>query len=240
MVDEGIMERFDIAEVYALHTAPGLPEGLVATRPGPFLASVDTFHIHVEGAGGHAATPHETCDPIPPALAIAQALPTIVSRNRHAADDMVLSLTQIHAGTTDNVVPATAYLNGTVRCFDEALRDMVERRVREIADGHARAFGVRARVDYVREYPVTANDPGRARFAATVAAEVAPEVCAEAAPEMGAEDFSYMLAARPGAFMFLGQGAGPGLHQPGFDFNDAVAPLGASLLARLVERAQPL
>ena len=234
------MERFGIGEIYALHTAPGLPEGHVATRPGPFLASVDTFDIHVEGQGGHAATPHMTRDPIPAALAIGQALPTIVSRNRPAADDMVLSLTQIHAGTTDNVVPATARLNGTVRSFDESLRDLVERRMGEIAAGQAAAFGVSARLDYLREYPVLSNDAERTRFAAAVAEEVAPGVRADAPREMGGEDFAYMLAARPGAFLFLGQGEGPGLHQPDFDFNDAVAPVGASLLARLVERAQPL
>ncbi|RDC75389.1 amidohydrolase [Rhodovulum sp. 12E13] len=240
MVEEGIMERFGIAEVYALHTAPGLPEGHVATRPGPFLAAVDTFFVHVEGTGGHAATPHETRDPIPAALAIGQALPTIVSRNRHAADEMVLSLTQVHAGTTDNVVPAHAMLNGTVRSFDERLRDMVERRMGEIVAGTAAAHGVGARLDYIREYPVAVNDPARAAFAAEVAAEIASGITADAPREMGAEDFAYMLAARPGAFLFLGQGDGPGLHQPGFDFNDAVAPVGASLLARLVERALPL
>ncbi len=240
MVNEGIMERFGIEEVYALHTAPGLPEGHVATRPGPFLAAVDTFFVHVEGTGGHAATPNETRDPIPAALAIGQALPTIVSRNRHAADEMVLSLTQVHAGTTDNVVPARAMLNGTVRSFDDAVRDMVERRLGEIVAGTAAAYGVSARLDYIREYPVVVNDAARAAFAAEVAAEVAPCVTAVAPREMGAEDFAYMLAARPGAFLFLGQGEGPGLHQPRFDFNDAVAPLGASLLARLVERALPL
>jgi hippurate hydrolase len=240
MVEAGIMERFGIVEVYALHTAPGLPEGHVATRPGPFLAAVDTFFVHVEGTGGHAATPHETRDPIPAALAIGQALPTIVSRNRHAADEMVLSLTQVHAGTTDNVIPGHAMLNGTVRSFDERLRDMVERRMDEIVTGISAAHGVSARLDYIREYPVAVNDPARAAFAAEVASEIAPGVIADAPREMGAEDFAYMLAARPGAFLFLGQGEGPGLHQPGFDFNDAVAPVGASLLARLVERALPL
>jgi hippurate hydrolase len=240
MVEAGIMERFGIVEVYALHTAPGLPEGRVATRPGPFLAAVDTFFVHVEGTGGHAATPHETRDPIPAALAIGQALPTIVSRNRHAADEMVLSLTQVHAGTTDNVIPGHAMLNGTVRSFDERLRDMVERRMDEIVTGISAAHGVSARLDYIREYPVAVNDPARAAFAAEVASEIAPGVIADAPREMGAEDFAYMLAARPGAFLFLGQGEGPGLHQPGFDFNDAVAPVGASLLARLVERALPL
>jgi len=240
MVEAGIMERFGIGEVYALHTAPGLAEGALSTAPGPLLAAVDTFHVHVQGVGGHGAMPHLARDPVPAALAIGQALPTIVARDRHAADALVISLTQIHAGTADNVIPATAYLNGTVRTFEPEVRDMVEARMAEIVAGHAEAYGVTARLDYERGYPATVNDPGRAAFAAEVAAEVAVAAHADTPREMGAEDFSYMLAARPGAFLFLGQGDGPGLHQADFDFNDAVAPVGASFFARLVERAQPL
>ena len=240
MVEEGVMERFGIDRVFALHTAPGLAEGSFHTQPGPALASADTFTIHVTGRGGHGAMPHEAADPIPPALAIGQALDTIASRNRHARDDLVLSLTQIHAGTADNVIPDTAFLQGTVRCFAAAVRDMAERRIGEIVAGQAAAFGVAAALDYERGYPATVNDAEAARFAAEVAGEISDEVDGEAGREMGAEDFSYMLAARPGAFLFLGQGAGPGLHHPEFDFNDAVAPVGASFLARLVERAQPV
>jgi hippurate hydrolase len=240
MVDEGVMERFGIERVFALHTAPGLSAGSFHTQPGPALASADTFNIHVTGRGGHGAMPHEAADPIPPALAIGQALDTVTSRNRHARDDLVISLTQVHAGTADNVIPDTAFLQGTVRCFAPEVRDMAERRIGEIVAGQAAAFGVAAALDYERGYPATVNDADAARFAAQVAGEVSDAVDGEAGREMGAEDFSYMLAARPGAFLFLGQGEGPGLHHPEFDFNDAVAPVGASFFARLVERAQPL
>ena len=242
MVREGIMDRFDIAQVYGLHNVPGVPEGLIATRPGPLLAAADTFEITVTGAGGHGAMPHETRDPVPCAVAIAAALPTIVSRNRNVADDLVLSVTQIHAGSADNIVPGTAFLGGTVRTFDPAVQDMVERRMGEIVEGTAAAYGVEAALRFRRGYPATVNDPDRAAFAAEAAREVAgpPGVEPEVAPEMGAEDFAYMLQARPGAYLFVGAGPGAPLHHPSYDFNDAIAPIGASLFARLVERAQPL
>jgi hippurate hydrolase len=241
MCREGLMERFGIGQIYALHNVPGLQEGRVLTTPGPIMAAVDSFEVHVEGVGGHGAMPHEAVDPIPPALAIAQAMPTIVSRNHYALDDLVISVTQIHAGTVDNVIPATAFINGTVRTFDPDVQAMVMRRMQEIVTGTATAFGVTARLDYEVGYPATVNDPEATRFAAAVAGEVvgAGMVDGEAGREMGAEDFAYMLAERPGAYLFLGAGAGPGLHHPSFDFNDAISPIGASIFARLVETAQP-
>ncbi|MGR3804561.1 M20 aminoacylase family protein [Marinibacterium profundimaris] len=241
MVREGIMERFGIDEVYGLHNAPGLPEGSFCTTPGPIMAAVDTFELHLKGVGGHGAMPQETRDPIVAAMAIGQAFQTIVSRNVAARDDLVISITQIHAGTTDNVIPARAYMNGTIRTFDPEVQDMVRRRMQAIVAGHAASFEVEAEFDYVMGYPATVNDPGRVAFAAEVAREVsgAAQVEAEAGREMGAEDFAYMLQARPGAYLFLGQGSGAGLHHPEYDFNDAVAPVGASFFARLVERAQP-
>jgi amidohydrolase len=241
MCAEGIMDRFGIGSVYAIHNVPGLEEGQILTTPGPIMAAVDTFTVHIDGVGGHGAMPHETADPIPPALAIAQAMPTIVSRNNYALDDLVISVTQIHAGTVDNVIPATAFLNGTVRTFDATVQDMVERRMGEIVAGHAAAFGVKARLDYARGYPATINDAEASGFAASVAADVvgAGKVDDHAGREMGAEDFAYMLQERPGAYMFLGAGPGAGLHHPEFDFNDAISPLGASIFARLVETAQP-
>ena len=242
MVREGIMERFGIAQVYGIHNAPGLAEGAFFTAPGPIMAAVDTFRIDVAGQGGHAAMPHETRDPIVAALGIGAAIQTIVSRNHRATDDLVVSITQIHAGTADNVVPGTAWLEGTVRTFDPAVQDMVERRLAEIVAGQAAAYGVEATCAYRRGYPATVNDAGRAAFAAGVAAQVAGAgaVTADAGREMGAEDFAYMLAARPGAYLFLGAGEGAGLHRPDYDFNDRIAPVGASFLARLVEVAQPL
>ncbi|MFV0515627.1 MAG: M20 aminoacylase family protein [Jhaorihella sp.] len=242
MVEEGIMERFDIAEVYALHNVPGFDPGAFYTAPGPIMAAVDEFHVHVQGVGGHGAMPHETRDPVMAAVGIAQAIQTIVSRNHHALDDLVVSVTQIHAGSADNVIPDTAYLNGTVRTFDPAVQAMVRARMQAIVAGQAASFDVTARLDYEVGYPATVNDPGRAAFAAGVAREVAGDnrVIADAGREMGAEDFAYMLAARPGAYLFLGQGEGPGLHHPQYDFNDEIAPVGASFFARLVERAQPV
>ncbi len=242
MVNEGIMDQFDISQVYALHNAPGFPVGTFITGPGPVLASDDTFHIHITGQGGHAANPQETRDPIMAAVGIAQALQTIVSRNHYAREDMVLSVTQIHAGSADNVIPGTAYLNGTVRSFTPEVREMAQRRMRDIVAGQAAAYDVSAELDYKAGYPPTVNDPEKAAFAAQVARSVAPDdqVVFQENREMGAEDFAYMLQARAGAFMVLGQGDGPGLHQPTYEFNDEIAPFGASYFVRLVETAQPV
>ncbi|MGR3759110.1 M20 aminoacylase family protein [Roseobacteraceae bacterium NS-SX3] len=242
MVEEGIMERFGIGEVYALHNAPGLPAGHFLTTPGPLMAAVDTFHIHIKGEGGHGAMPHETRDPVMAACGIAQAIQTIVSRNHHALEDLVVSVTQIHTGTVDNVVPDTAYINGTVRTFNPEVQKMVMRRMEEIVKGQAASYGVEAALDYEVGYPATINDAEKAGFAAEVAREIsgAESVEAEAGREMGAEDFAYMLEARPGAYLFVGQGDSAGLHHPEYDFNDKIAPVGASFFARLVERAQPL
>lgn len=241
MVDEGIMDRFAIDQVYAIHNAPGFPAGMFMTGPGPVLAAVDTFHIHIKGIGGHAANPHETRDPIVCAVAVVQAINTIVSRNVYARDELVVSVTQIHAGSAENIIADKAYINGTVRTFDPKVQDAVEARLQEIVAGQAASFGVEARVEYDRHYPATVNDVAKSEFAADVARDVSDQVIYQEAREMGAEDFSYMLQARPGAFMMLGQGQdSAGLHQPDYDFNDAIAPIGASYFARLVERALPV
>ncbi|MFC4668387.1 M20 aminoacylase family protein [Seohaeicola nanhaiensis] len=242
MVEEGVLDRFGVGQVYALHNAPGVEAGAFYTTPGPIMAAVDTFHIHITGKGGHGAMPHETRDPVMAAVGIAQALQTIVSRNHYALDDLVLSVTQIHAGTADNVIPDKAYINGTVRTFDPKVQAMVQERMVAIVEGQAASFGVQAKLNYVVGYPATVNDPDKSAFAAEVAREVAGEsrVVADAGREMGAEDFAYMLNARPGAYLFLGQGDSAGLHHPEYNFNDEVAPVGASFFARLVERAQPL
>ncbi len=242
MVEEGVLDRFRISQVYALHNAPGFAEGAFYTTPGPIMAAVDTFDIHVKGVGGHGAMPHETRDPVIAACGIAQAIQTIVSRNHYALDDLVVSVTQIHTGTVDNVIPDTAYLNGTVRTFDPAVQQMVMTRLEEIVQGQAASYGVTATLDYVVGYPATVNDADKTDFAAEVAREVAgaDRVIANSGREMGAEDFSYMLQERPGAYLFLGQGDGPGLHHPQYNFNDEIAPVGASFFARIVEKAQPL
>ena len=240
MVEEGIMDRFDISQVYALHNAPGFAEGTFYTTPGPIMAAVDTFEVHIQGVGGHGAMPHETRDPVMAACGIAQAIQTIVSRNHYALDDLVVSVTQIHTGTVNNVIPDTAYINGTVRTFDPNVQQMVMRRMAEIVEGQAKSYGVEARLEYNVDYPATINDAEKAGFATEVAREISGDdrVTGNTGREMGAEDFSYMLQKRPGAYLFLGQGEGAGLHHPKYNFNDEIAPVGASFFARIVEKAQ--
>lgn len=242
MCDEGVMERFDIAQVYALHTVPDMEFGSFATGSGYLMAAVDDFDIFVTGEGGHGAYPQQTSDPVAAALQLGQAIQTIVSRNVSALDHVVVSLTRIQTGTAHNIIPAAAELGGTVRTFRSEIRDRMQTRLQEICDGVAAAMNVNVRLNYQRNYPATKNSPERADFAAGVAREIAgtDRVSTDAQPEMGAEDFAYMLERRPGAYLFLGQGDGPHLHHPTFDFNDDVAPVGASFFATLVERAQPV
>ncbi|OWU81375.1 M20 aminoacylase family protein [Phaeobacter sp. 22II1-1F12B] len=242
MVEEGIMDRFEISQVYALHNAPGTEVGSFRTTPGPIMAAVDTFHINIRGVGGHAAMPHNTRDPVMAAVSMAQAIQSIVSRNHFALDDLVVSLTQIHTGSVDNVIPDTAYLNGTVRSFRPSVQEMVIERMEMITAGQAASYGVDAELNYVKGYPATVNDPAKTAFAAEIAREVAGEarVQDDAEREMGAEDFAFMLNERPGAYLFIGQGNTAGLHHPQYNFNDEIAPVGASFFARLVERAQPV
>lgn len=242
MVQEGIMERFDVEQVYAIHNAPGKDFGKFHTRAGPIMAAADTFHVHVTGKGGHAARPHDCVDPVVASCAIVSAFQTIVSRNHKPLDQLVISTTQIHIGTTDNVIPETAYINGTVRTFDKTVQAMVVRRMEEVVANTAAAYGCEARLEFEFGYPPTVNTADNAAFAARVAADVAGDAGVEAdvEPVMGAEDFSYMLEARPGAYLMLGQGEGPGVHHPLYNFNDEIAPIGASFFARLVETAQPV
>jgi len=242
MVQEGMMEKFGIDQVYALHNAPGTPIGHFYTTPGPIMAAVDTFTMNIKGKGGHGAYPHDCNDPIPVAISIAQAIQTIVSRNHDGRKEIVISVTQIHSGTASNIIPETAMINGTVRTFDREVQKLVMDRMQAIADGQAAAFGVEVELDYEIGYPATINDPDKAAFAAEVAKEVAGEagVSIDVGPEMGAEDFSYMLNERPGAYLFVGNGDSAGVHHPEYDFADETAASGASFFARIVERAQPV
>ena len=242
MVKEGIMDTFEITQVYAIHNSPGKEFGHFFTTSGPIMAAADTFHIHITGKGGHGARPHDCIDPVVAACAIVQAFQTILSRNVHAKDRAVISTTQIHTGTVDNVIPETCYINGTVRTFDKEVQTLVLRRMQEIVAGQAASFNVEAKFEFEFGYPPTVNDTEKSRFAVAVAEEIAGEgrVDPEIEPVMGAEDFSYLLEARPGAYLHLGQGEGAGVHHPKYDFNDEIAPIGASFFARLVERAQPL
>jgi amidohydrolase len=243
MVRDGLMERFGIQEVFGLHNDPSLPLGAFAIRPGPYLAASDKFRIEVTGRGGHAAFPHDCVDTTVVASQIVLALQTIVARNTDPLEAAVVSVTSFHTdGSAYNVIPERVHLRGTVRTLDGSVRDAVEARMQAIVEGTAAALGARARLDYSREYPVTANHPAQTDFAAEVAREIAgtSRVNAETPPIMGAEDFSYMLDARPGAFIFMGIGEGPALHHPQYDFNDEAIPAGCSYWVRLVERALPM
>ena len=242
MVKEGMMERFGIDEVYAIHNGPGLEAGIIGTVAGPIMAAVDSFYIDIQGKGGHGAMPHESVDPVVAAVATVQAIQTIVSRNNDAQERLVVSVTQINTGTATNIIPDSARVCGTVRTFDPHVRDMVEKRMGEIVAGQAASFGVESVLQYDRGYPATVNDAGKTVFAADVAREIVGEakVMDDAKPMMAAEDFSYMLEQRPGVYAFVGNGEGAMVHHPAYDFNDEIAPIGASFLARLVEKAAPL
>ena len=242
MVEEGILDRFNIKNVYAIHNTPDVALGKFYTMPGAIMAGADKFHIDVVGVGGHGAYPHDTKDPIIAAIGIVQTLQTIVSRSRDPNDKLVVSITQIHAGSTDNVTPENTYINGTVRTFDKVVQDMVIKRMEEIVAGHAQSFGVDCKLRYEKGYPPTINNPENVEMAALAAKDVSgvSMVDDKAGQEMGAEDFSYLLEKRPGAYLFLGIGEAAGLHNTNYDFNDDASVYGASFFARLVEISQPL
>jgi len=242
MVREGVLEKFNISEIYALHNLPGLPVGHFQTTPGPIMAAVDTATITIQGRGGHGATPHETADPVVAAVSIVQAIQTILSRNHYAFNELVISVTQIHTGSADNVIPDTAWIQATVRSYDKDVQAMVIRRLEEICAGQGVSFGVEVSLDYEIGYPATINDPAKTAFACDVAREIAGDVAVNdtASAEMGAEDFAFFLEKIPGAYLFIGNGDTAGLHHPKFDFDDEAAAHGASFFARLVETAQPL
>jgi len=247
MVQEGLFDRFPANEVYALHNWPGLPPGKMAVRAGPVMAATDEVQITVRGRGGHGAMPHLAVDPVVAAAHVITALQTIVSRNVDPIDSAVVSICSMATSQVGvfNVIPAEVKLVGTVRTFGAETRDLAERRVREVASKTAEALGALADVAFVRGYPSTVNSAREAEFAARVGRHVFGDgnVITEHAPTMGGEDFSYMLQARPGAYVFLGQGGVEGgcmLHNPNYDFNDEVIPLGAGYLAALVEEALPI
>ena len=242
MVQEGVLDRFGVSQVYAIHNTPQVPLGRFVTTPGPIMAAVDTAWVTLTGKGGHGAYPHDCIDPIPAVVAIAASLQTIVSRNVNPLREAVVSVTEIHSGTASNIIPGTARMTATIRSFDPEVRKLLKRRFHEIVEGVAAAHAVTAEIDYDWGYPATVNDATKTVFAVEVAQEVAGAagVDEHGGREMGAEDFSYLLEKRPGCYLFLGQGEGAGLHHAAYDFNDEAAPIGASFFARLVERAQPL
>lgn len=242
MVEDGLMERFGIQQVYGLHNLPGLPVGEFAFRPGPVMAASDTFSIVVTGRGGHAAQPHRTIDPVLTAAQIVTALQQVASRNADPLKAVVVSVTSVRTSSNaSNVIPEEVELIGTARTLDPETQDLTERRMGEIVAGIAAAHGATARFVYERDYPVTVNAEAETAFAARVAREVvgSDRVDAAAPPMMGAEDFSYMLNHRPGAYVFLGNGDTAALHHPKYDFNDDAIPVGCSYWVRLVEAAMP-
>jgi amidohydrolase len=249
MIREGLFDRFPCDAVFALHNWPGLAVGQFAVAPGPMLASTNEFEIRVTGRGGHAAMPHLTVDPVLAAVQIVQGLQGIVTRARNPIDSAVLSVTMIHAGDATNVIPDVAHIAGTVRTFADSVTDLFEQRIRQVAALTAEAHGATAAVDFQRTYPATVNHPVQAEFAASVADGIvgAGNVVRNAQPTMGAEDFAFMLRARPGAYLFIGNGDGlhrdPGhgagpcvLHNSSYDFNDELIPIGGTFWVKLAEQ----
>ena len=239
MLDDGLVEKFDISEFYGMHNWPGMPVGHFGIRHGGIMAATDRFYITITGQGGHAARPQQTVDPIIVAAQMVTALQTIVSRNLDPLESAVLSVTMIEAGEADNVISQTAKITGTVRTLDGGVQDFIEARLNEIVPQFAQSFGASAVIRYARGYPVTVNSAREADFAADVASEVAgaERVDRNTPPSMGGEDFSFMLNERPGAYIFLGNGNSSELHTDTYDFNDEAIPVGTSYWVRLAETA---
>ncbi|MDX3904984.1 MAG: M20 aminoacylase family protein [Pigmentiphaga sp.] len=247
MMEDGLFDIFPCNEIYALHNWPGLPAGKVGINPGPMMAACDRFEIVVEGRGGHGAHPYQTIDPIVAAGQIITATQSIVARNVNPLDSAVVSICSVQAGHPGamSVIPREARLVGTVRTFRRTVQEMVESRLRELSASIAAGFGATATLKYERIYPATINTPREANFVADVATAMLGKenVIRDLTPSMGAEDFSFMLQGRPGAYFRLGQGGaeqGCFLHSSSYDFNDAVIPLGAGIMASIVERSMPV
>jgi len=237
MVEDGMMERFAITQVFGLHNEPGVAVGRFSIRAGAFMAAFDEITITVTGRGGHAAMPHQTIDPIFIGAQIITALQGIVARNTDPLDSLVVSITKFHAGDAMNVIPPSAELAGTVRTLSKEVREAAETRIRETVEGVAKALGGQATLSYVRKYPVTVNHSAETQLAIAAARDVMGHeaIETEAKPIMGAEDFAFMLEARPGAMIFLGNGDTAWCHNPAYDFNDEAIPVGVSYWVRLTE-----
>ena len=252
MIKDGLFERFPMDAIFGMHNWPGVPQGAMAVCRGPTMASSNEFHITITGKGGHAALPHTGIDPVPIACQMVQAFQTIVTRNKKPTDAAVISVTMIHTGEATNVVPDRCEIQGTVRTFTIPVLDMIEQRMREVARHTAAAFGATVEFDFHRNYPPTINHDAEADFVRQVMQEVvgAPNTLAFD-PTMGAEDFSFFLLEKPGAYFVIGNGDGDHragysdtthglgpctLHNPRYDFNDALIPLGGTFWVRLVQR----
>jgi amidohydrolase len=240
MVQDGLMERFGIQQIFGMHTSPNHELGKFAICPGPMLAACDKFDIEITGKGSHAARPHEGIDPVVIAAQTIMALQTIASRTIDPLEAVVVSTCMVRAGNAFNIIPQSVGLTGTIRTLSEKVRQQTHARLRSIAEGTAALFGATATASFEGDVPVTVNDVEKTKFAVAVAGEVvgAGNV-REMRPIMGAEDFSHMLNKRPGAFIMIGNGVGPGLHNPQYNFNDDAIPFGVSYWARLAETAMP-
>jgi hippurate hydrolase len=239
MVADGMMENFGIKEVYGMHNHPGMAVGTFATRRGSIMAAADQFDIEIEGRSGHAAMPHKSVDPVLAASQVVVALQSIASREADPLSSVVITVTKIHGGDAYNVIPDMVKLSGTVRTLLPEMRQMAETRIGEIASGVAMAMGAKATLRYHRGYPVTFNHASETDFAVDIMRKVAGDHAVSDAfpPTMGAEDFSYMLEARPGSFVFIGNGDTANLHNSAYDFNDEVIPYGISYWVTLAETA---
>ncbi len=238
MIADGLFERFPCDEIYGIHNFPGLPFGQISMRKGPAMAGADFFDIHITGKGAHGAMPEHSCDPIMIGAALAQSIQTIVSRNAPPLQSAVVSITKFHAGTAYNIIPETAHLSGTIRTFDDGVRKLVARRMRELVAGMAAAHVAKIDVEIRDIFSVLRNADEQTEAIAATAAELfgADKVVTDADPKMGSEDFADMSMKVPGAYVWIGMGPGAPVHNPGYQFNDDILPLGASLLACVAER----
>jgi hippurate hydrolase len=240
MIEEGLFDKFPCQSVYGVHNMPGKDTGTFHMCTGPLMAAYDTFEITVTGRGSHAAMPHHSIDPVLVASKIVGGLQSITSRNLDPLESAVISVTQIHGGDTNNVIPNSVWMEGTTRSFKAEVRDWLAPSMQRVIDGIAQAYGASVVFDYLRRYPSTINHSTETEIAAKVATEVAGEarVDINTAPVMGGEDFSFMLEKVPGCYLFIGNGAGEEacmVHNPSYDFNDEILPVGATYFSRLVE-----
>ena len=246
MIKEGLFEMFPVDSVYGLHNWPGMPAGTFGVSSGPIMAAADMFDLTINGRGGHAALPDQCIDPIVVASQVVSALQTIPSRNTHPVDSVVISVTQIHAGDAYNVIPDSVRMHGTVRTFQQETRDKMPSSMLRVAEGVCAAYGATCELNYMSGYPATVNSVQEADISAKAVVDLLGEdkIIRNPTPSMGAEDFSYMLEARPGCYVWLGIGPGKGeagcmLHSSSYDFNDDVLPTGASYWVKLVENELP-
>ncbi|CAM5771221.1 M20 family metallopeptidase [Bosea minatitlanensis] len=241
MIDDGLISRFGVQEVYGMHNKPGVPVGKFEIAKGPAMAAADRIHLKIEGLGGHAAAPHRVNDPIVASCALVSALQTVASRNADPLESIVVSITALNAGEAFNVIPQTAEIKGSVRTLTPQTRALAQKRITEIVDGVMKAFGMKYELEYHLGYPVTFNHHGQTDFVTSVAKEVfgSDSITTNVPPTMGSEDFSFMLEERPGAFINIGNGDSAGLHHPAYEFNDQAIPVGVNYWASLIEIAMP-